>query len=174
MSETVVTVEPGNRNNSQAPPPPKPAAPQNGAGPLSWITFNTAYFQSVPGLLKLIQLVSFYPSENWNSTKKIKSNWVSNYLIYLIQTITISIQSILYCDRCLLNTNLICNFKLFGISVTIILWLMQSKIQNDKKMCLKLHDAWKNKKTNVYDVIRPCTNTKLLNLSTIIIRSRHF
>lgn len=59
MSETVVTVEPGNRNNSQAPPPPKPAAPQqNGAGPLSWITFNTAYFQSVPGLLKLIQLVS--------------------------------------------------------------------------------------------------------------------
>lgn len=58
MSETVVTVEPGNRNNPQ-PPPPKPAAPQqNGAGPLSWITFNTAYFQSVPGLLKLIQLVS--------------------------------------------------------------------------------------------------------------------
>lgn len=58
MSETVVTVEPGNRNNAQA-PPPKPAAPQqSGAGPLSWITFNSAYFQSVPGLLKLIQLVS--------------------------------------------------------------------------------------------------------------------
>ena len=58
MSETVVTVESGNRNNAQA-PPPKPAAPQqNGAGPLSWITFNTSYFQSVPGLLKLIQLVS--------------------------------------------------------------------------------------------------------------------
>lgn len=59
MSETVVTVESGNRNNAQAPPPPKPAAPQqSSAGPLSWITFNTAYFQSVPGLLKLIQLVS--------------------------------------------------------------------------------------------------------------------
>lgn len=58
MSETVVTVESGNRNNAQA-PPPKPAAPQqSSAGPLSWITFNTAYFQSVPGLLKLIQLVS--------------------------------------------------------------------------------------------------------------------
>lgn len=58
MSETVVTVESGNRNNVQA-PPPKPAAPQQpGAGPLSWIVFNTAYFQSVPGLLKLIQLVS--------------------------------------------------------------------------------------------------------------------
>lgn len=57
MSETVVTVESGNRNNAQA--PPKPAAPQqSAAGPLSWITFNTAYFQSVPGLLKLIQLVS--------------------------------------------------------------------------------------------------------------------
>lgn len=57
MSETVVTVESGNRNNAQQ--PPKPAAPQqSGAGPLSWITFNTAYFQSVPGLLKLIELVS--------------------------------------------------------------------------------------------------------------------
>lgn len=57
MSETVVTVESGNRNNAQQ--PPKPAAPQqSAAGPLSWITFNTAYFQSVPGLLKLIQLVS--------------------------------------------------------------------------------------------------------------------
>lgn len=58
MSETVVTVESGNRNNAQA-PPPKPAAPQaSGSGPLSWIVFNTAYFTSVPGLLKLIQLVS--------------------------------------------------------------------------------------------------------------------
>lgn len=58
MNETVVTVESGNRNNAQA-PPPKPAAPQqSSAGPLSWITFNTAYFQSVPGLLKLIELVS--------------------------------------------------------------------------------------------------------------------
>lgn len=58
MSETVVNVESGNRNNAQQ-APPKPAAPQqSGAGPLSWITFNTAYFQSVPGLLKLIELVS--------------------------------------------------------------------------------------------------------------------
>ena len=58
MSETVVTVDPSNRNNAQA-PPPKPAGPQqSAAGPLSWITFNSAYFQSVPGLLKLIQLVS--------------------------------------------------------------------------------------------------------------------
>lgn len=57
MSETVVTVESGNRNNAQA--PPKPAGPQQStAGPLSWITFNTAYFQTVPGLLKLIQMVS--------------------------------------------------------------------------------------------------------------------
>lgn len=54
MSETVVTVE-GNRNNAAA--PPKPAAPQQATGPLSWITFNTAYFQTVPGILKLIQLV---------------------------------------------------------------------------------------------------------------------
>lgn len=73
MSETVVTVEPGNRNNPQA-PPPKPAAPQqNGAGPLSWITFNTAYFQSVPGLLKLIQLVSVRLIEN-TKNEIIKNN----------------------------------------------------------------------------------------------------
>lgn len=54
MSETVVTVDPS-RNNG----PPKPAAPQQSqAGPLSWITFNTAYFQTVPGILKIIELVS--------------------------------------------------------------------------------------------------------------------
>lgn len=58
MSETVVTVESGNRNSPQA-PPPKPAGPnQTASGPLNWITFNIGYFQSVPGLLKLIQLVS--------------------------------------------------------------------------------------------------------------------
>lgn len=55
MSETVVTVE-SNRNPAA---PPKPAAPQqSGTGPLSWITFNAAYFQTVPGILKLIELVS--------------------------------------------------------------------------------------------------------------------
>lgn len=54
MSETVVTVDP-NRNNA----PPKPnGAHQSTAGPLSWITFNVAYFQTVPGILKVIQLVS--------------------------------------------------------------------------------------------------------------------
>lgn len=57
MSETVVNVESGNRNNAAAAAPPKPAAPQQAAGPLSWITFNTAYFQTVPGILKLMQLV---------------------------------------------------------------------------------------------------------------------
>lgn len=60
MSETVVTVESG-RNNAAA--PPKPAAPQQAAGPLSWITFNSAYFQTVPGILKLIQLVSAKENE---------------------------------------------------------------------------------------------------------------
>lgn len=55
MSETVVTVESGRPNPAA---PPKPAAPQQPAGPLSWITFNTAYFQTVPGILKLIELVS--------------------------------------------------------------------------------------------------------------------
>lgn len=75
MSETVVTVESGNRNNAQA--PPKPAGPQqSSAGPLSWITFNTAYFQSVPGLLKLIQLVS-KKSFGRNNPRKCRLNLLS-------------------------------------------------------------------------------------------------
>lgn len=56
MSETVVTVESGRPTNAGA--PPKPNAQQQSGGPLSWITFNVAYFQSAPGILKLIQLVS--------------------------------------------------------------------------------------------------------------------
>lgn len=55
MSETVVTVDPNRNNNPNA---PKPTAHPSTAGPLSWITFNVAYFQTVPGILKLIQLVS--------------------------------------------------------------------------------------------------------------------
>lgn len=80
MSETVVTVEPGNRNNAQA-PPPKPAAPQqSGAGPLSWIIFNSAYFQSVPGILKLIQLVSQRRTEeNIYERNEIESSVKLNY-----------------------------------------------------------------------------------------------
>jgi len=54
MAETVVTVDPNRNNNPHA---PKPAAHQSTAGPLSWITFNTAYFQTVPGILKIIELV---------------------------------------------------------------------------------------------------------------------
>lgn len=57
MSETVVTVDPSRNNNPHA--VPKPAPQQSTAGPLSWITFNVAYFQTVPGILKLIQLVSY-------------------------------------------------------------------------------------------------------------------
>lgn len=55
MTETVVTVD-----QSQAAPPN--AAQHGQAKPdnsLNWIKFNFQYFQSIPGILKLVQLVSF-------------------------------------------------------------------------------------------------------------------
>lgn len=55
MTETVVTVD-----QSQAAPPNATqhgqAKPDNS---LNWIKFNIQYFQSIPGILKLVQLVSF-------------------------------------------------------------------------------------------------------------------
>lgn len=54
MTETVVTVD-----QSQAAPPN--AANQAQAKPdnsLNWIKFNIQYFQSIPGILKLVQMVS--------------------------------------------------------------------------------------------------------------------
>lgn len=56
MSETVVTIDP-NRNAQQQQQQTKPAAAP--AGALSWIKFNYGYFQTIPGILKLVQLVSF-------------------------------------------------------------------------------------------------------------------
>lgn len=61
MTETVVTVEQDRPQNTGGPPPqppPKPAGPQQTQDPLSWIAYNRAYFQTIPGVLKLIQLVS--------------------------------------------------------------------------------------------------------------------
>lgn len=52
MSETVVTVDPNRQPQAQ----PKPAAQPQGS--LSWVKFNIGYFQTIPGILKLIQLVS--------------------------------------------------------------------------------------------------------------------
>lgn len=57
MTETVVTVEQGRPQNT-GPPPPKPDGQQQTQDPLSWIAYNLAYFQTIPGILKLIQLVS--------------------------------------------------------------------------------------------------------------------
>jgi len=51
MSEAVVTVDP----NRQAQPQPKPAAQPQGS--LSWVKCNIGYFQTIPGILKLVQLV---------------------------------------------------------------------------------------------------------------------
>uniref|UniRef100_A0A1Q3FZF5 Putative member of chemokine-like factor super family n=3 Tax=Culex tarsalis TaxID=7177 RepID=A0A1Q3FZF5_CULTA len=55
MTETVVTVD-----QSQAAPPPSSATGQAQAKPdnsLNWIKFNVHYFTSIPGILKLVQLV---------------------------------------------------------------------------------------------------------------------
>lgn len=54
MSETVVTIDP-NRNAQQQQQPKPATAPGNA---LSWIKFNVGYFQTIPGILKLVQLVS--------------------------------------------------------------------------------------------------------------------
>lgn len=47
--ETVVTVD--HNKPAQAPPPQ--------GGNLDWIKINTEYFKSPPGLLKVVELVSF-------------------------------------------------------------------------------------------------------------------
>lgn len=49
MSETVVTVDP-NRNG---PAQPKPASDN----PIGWIRFNISYYRTIPGIIKLVQLV---------------------------------------------------------------------------------------------------------------------
>lgn len=66
MSETVVTIDP-NRNAQQQPQQqqPKPATAPGGA--LSWIKFNVGYFQTIPGILKLVQLVSTKFNYIWNN-----------------------------------------------------------------------------------------------------------
>lgn len=63
MSETVVTVDPNRQPSAQ----PKPAAQPQGS--LSWVKFNIGYFQTIPGILKLIQLVS-------------KQKWIYYFLPY--------------------------------------------------------------------------------------------
>uniref|UniRef100_A0A182LSK8 Uncharacterized protein n=1 Tax=Anopheles culicifacies TaxID=139723 RepID=A0A182LSK8_9DIPT len=59
MAETVVTVETPNRNAGT--PTATPAAGQAQAKPesnLNWLKFNTQYFITIPGILKIVQVVS--------------------------------------------------------------------------------------------------------------------
>ena len=61
MSETVVTVQdgaPNNANNPRQTPTVKTEPGQPSF--LSGITLNVPYFKSIPGILKLVQLVRFY------------------------------------------------------------------------------------------------------------------
>lgn len=51
--ETVVTVDHNKPTPQQAPPQ------QQQAGALAWIKININYFKTPPGLLKVIELVSF-------------------------------------------------------------------------------------------------------------------
>ena len=57
MTETVVTVEPSNR-----PPVQAQAQPQktSAATELNWLKFNIDYYKTIPGILKLVQLVIIY------------------------------------------------------------------------------------------------------------------
>lgn len=55
MTETVVNVQEAPNNNAAN----KQQAPQ-GESPLSWIKINLDYFRTLPGLLKIAEVVSFF------------------------------------------------------------------------------------------------------------------
>uniref|UniRef100_A0A8W7PZE1 Uncharacterized protein n=1 Tax=Anopheles coluzzii TaxID=1518534 RepID=A0A8W7PZE1_ANOCL len=60
MAETVVTVETPNR--TAASPAATPAPGQAQAKPesnLNWLKFNTQYFITIPGILKIVQVPGF-------------------------------------------------------------------------------------------------------------------
>lgn len=50
MTETVVTVAPQ--------PAPQPAEPPKNPNNLGWLKINISYFATIPGILKLVQVVS--------------------------------------------------------------------------------------------------------------------
>lgn len=62
MTETVVTVQEAPHNNAA-----KPAADnQTTGGGLSWLRINVDYWRTLPGMLKIAQLVSDYSSGRYS------------------------------------------------------------------------------------------------------------
>jgi hypothetical protein len=64
MTETTVTVTttegaPGHNATSQ---PTVKSDPGQGQNSLAWIRLNFLYFRTIPGILKLLQVVSYHPS----------------------------------------------------------------------------------------------------------------
>lgn len=53
MTETVVTVQEAPHNNAA-----KPNGDSQAAGSLSWLRINVDYWKSIPGIIKIVQLVS--------------------------------------------------------------------------------------------------------------------
>lgn len=51
MTETVVTVDPNRPPGAQT--QPKPSG-------LGWVQINFSYFTTIPGIIKIVQIVSFY------------------------------------------------------------------------------------------------------------------
>lgn len=61
MTETVVTVQEAPRNNAAN----KQQQQDQNQGSLSWLRINLEYYKTIPGIIKLVQLVS--PGNGWEN-----------------------------------------------------------------------------------------------------------
>ncbi|KAG4067884.1 hypothetical protein HA402_010570 [Bradysia odoriphaga] len=129
MSETVVTVDPNRQPQAQ----PKPAAQSQGA--LSWVKFNIGYFQTIPGILKLVQLVfgiicmacaspAYIGASHWFLFVAVTSFiatllWSFVYLLGIREVLNLAINWIL---TELLNTGIATLFYIIAFIVQLATW----------------------------------------------------
>ncbi|XP_037028849.1 CKLF-like MARVEL transmembrane domain-containing protein 4 [Bradysia coprophila] len=129
MSETVVTVDPNRQPQAQ----PKPAAQSQGA--LSWVKFNIGYFQTIPGILKLVQLVfgiicmacaspAYIGASHWFLFVAVTSFiatllWSFVYLLGIREVLNLAINWIL---TELLNTGIATIFYIIAFIVQLATW----------------------------------------------------
>jgi len=130
MSETVVTVDPNRQPQGQ----PKPAAQAQG-GSLSWVKCNVGYFQTIPGILKLIQLIFgiicmacaspvHLPATHWFLFVAVTSFiatllWSFVYLLGIREVLTLAINWIL---TELVNTGLATILYIIAFIVQLASW----------------------------------------------------
>lgn len=84
MAETVVTVDPPNIAGGSPAAAVATAATAGGqAKPesnLNWLKFNTQYFITIPGILKIVQVVSSSTRERNAPNRKAVEAWEMRYL----------------------------------------------------------------------------------------------